>query len=274
MFRRVIVYEAFFLLFFAPVLLFSAPVFDHSDWDYLLKQYVHDGLVDYASLSKNRDILDHYLKRVEEVSLDTLGGFSREEKIAFWINVYNANVIRIVLDSYPIEQMNQIPAVFEIRTIHVGGEFFSLAEVRDEVLRRGFRDERVLTALVSARMDSPRLRPEAFRGDLLDRQLDQAAREFVEDNERNKIVPGEKKIFLSPLFHDFGSDFLLNFSSSAGFSDTDAAVISFCLHHLHNPEKRLFLDSRKYWVDYFPPDPRLNDIRIHSSLKTYAQKNL
>ncbi len=236
-------------------------VFDHSKWDHLLKQYVHNGLVDYKGLLQVRGELDDYLKQINTVSVEEFSEFSREERIAFWINLYNATVIHMILDEYPIERFNQIPAAFEVKIIGVVGEFFSLSELRDQVLRKGFRDERILTALVSGRMDSPKLLPEAFRGDQLEDQLNLAARGFVEDEVRNQIEPKWRKIFLSPLFHDFASDFLLNFgssNSSSRFSQAETAVVSFVLHHLTDPNKRIFLDSGRYKIRYLPENPKLN----------------
>lgn len=262
------------MFFFSTFFIFSLPVtfqggeaFDHSKWDHILKQCVHDDLVDYKALLQIRAELDDYLKQTETIPIETFSDFSREERIAFWINLYNASVIRMVLDEYPVERFDQIPAAFEVKTIQVIGEFFNLSELRDQVLRKGFRDERILIALVSARRDSPKLLPEAFRGEILEKQLNQVAHEFVEDEARNHIKPGEKKIFLSPLFRNFGSDFLLNFSSSdtsSHSSQIENAVVGFILHHLTNADKRLFLDSGRYKIRYLPENPKLNQVETLS----------
>ena len=249
---------------------FGQDVLDLSSWDRLLKRFVHDGLVDYHSLSESRSELDQYFEEVSSVSEEVLARANREERLAFWLNLYNAAVIRTVLDQYPVERLDQIPAAFEIRTVRVVGEYFSLAELRDQVLRQGFKDERLICAIVSGRMDSPGLLAEAYRGQSLEAQLDGAAQQFAEDESRNRIDPKNKKILLSPLFRVFGPDFLLNFSSkseSSGFSQTESGVISFLLYHLRNPEKRLFLDSGRYRIHYLPEDPRLNDVRFKPVLK-------
>jgi len=252
-----------FFLFSFPFVFASEKTIDHSKWDRLLKAYVRpDGLVNYQGLLQMKAEIDDYVKQLEMISPQQLGESSREERLAFWINLYNASVVQMVLTEYPIERFSQIPAVFEVRKIQAANEFFSLSELRDNVLRQGFRDERVLTALVSARMDSPKLLPEAFDGVQIDEQLNRAAAEFVKDETRNQIRPGTKKIFLSPLFKNFASDFMLNFSSekpSPGFSESEAAVISFVLYHLHDPDKRLFLSSGRYKINYLPEDSRLND---------------
>lgn len=255
-----------FLLLLFPSVSAYADVIDHSAWNGLLQKFVRQGLVDYQGFLGHRDQLEAYLKSLGEVSVEQLGELGREERIAFWINLYNASVVRMILEAYPIEEVNQIPAAFDMRTVRALGDFFSLSELRDEVLRKGFRDERVLIALISGRMDSPPLLNEAYVADRLEEQLDRAAHDFVEDGMRNRIKPGSKKIFLSPLFRELGKDFILNFSSrgaAPNFSETETAVVSFFLHHLTDPEKRLFLDSGRYKIKYLPEDLRLNDVNRH-----------
>jgi hypothetical protein len=254
------------LLFFIafPITFLEAETIDHSAWNQLLHTFVREGYVDYQSFLARRDELNSYLNHLSDITVDQLGELNREERIAFWINLYNASVIQMVLEAYPIERVNQIPAAFEARTVRALGDFFSLSELRDEVLRKGFRDERILLALVSGRMDSPKILNEAYEWNRLESQLDRASHEFAEDPTKNRIEPGAKKIFLSPLFQEFGRDFMLNFSSegsASGFSETETAVISFLLHHLRDPEKRLFLDSGRYRINYLQKDSRLNDIK-------------
>lgn len=259
-FHIVFLFSFLFLYIFSPLYAQNLP--DHSAFDRLLKKYVHEGLVDYEALLNNRTQLDEYLKQLENYPLESFADLNREERLAFWMNLYNASVVRMVIDEYPIQRFDEIPAVFEVRTIHVIEEYFSLPELFDEILRKGFRDERILTALVSARMDSPRLLNEAFTGERIDEQLDRTAYEFVENQVLNQIKPGSKKIYLSPLFQKFGSDFLFNYSLSheSRYTEQESAVVSFLLHHLKDPEKRIFLDSARYKIKYLPEDPRLNAV--------------
>jgi hypothetical protein len=269
----------FFIFAFAVSFLAALPFlnaeagFDHSLWDGILKRSVHEGLVDYNSLRNENKSLDRYFKQIDLVTVDQMAEWTREERIAFWVNLYNAGSVRLILEENPKERFDEIPAAFEIRRIRVIGEFFSLSEIRDEILRKHFRDERILTALVSGRMDSPKLLDEAFRSDVLEEQLNRAAHTFVEDSIRNQIVPAEKNIFLSPLFKDYGPDFLLNFGgpkTSRVFSETENAVVSFILFHLRDPEKRLFLNSAEYQINYLPRDDRINDIRFAGTLSLRA----
>lgn len=258
--------SCFFCIFLlAPFSLHSQVLpIDHAKWDQLLKKYVHQDLVDYDALLLKRNQLDEYLEQLEHFPIESFSELSREDRIAFWINLYNASVLRTVLDHYPIHQFDEIPAVLEVREIKAIGEYFSLSDLFHEVLRKGFRDERILTTLVSGRMDSPRILNEAYIGSRIEDQLDRAAGKFVNDDSLNQIQSGSKKIYLSPLFKKFGPDFLVNYGSNqeSRYSEQESAVISFLLHHLKNPEKRIFLDSAKYKIEYLPEDPRLNAVSM------------
>lgn len=261
---RQVVFSFLFLFICAQSSESAQSLLDHSQWDQLLKKNVHQGLVDYETLRQNRSELDEYLNQLENYPLDSFTRLSREDRLAFWINLYNASMIRMIVDESPLQSISEIPAVFKIRTVRVIGEYFSLSELLNNVLRNGFKDERILTALVSGRMDSPRLLSEAFKGDQIDEQLDRAAHEFAENEVLNQITPGSKKIQLSPLFQQFGADFLLNYSAAreTPFSAKESAVIGFLLHHLTDPDKRIFLDSAHYKIEYLPEDPRLNAVSL------------
>ena len=241
---------------------YAQTMLDHSKWDHLLKSYVKDGLIDYEGLAKNRALLDDYINELESFPAGAFSQLSRENRMAFWLNLYNANVIRFILDEHPVKSTEEIPAFFEVRKIKVIGEFFSLNELRDNVLINGFHDERVLTALVSGRMDSPKMMAEAFQGDLLEQQLNETAFQFVSNPSKNLLDPTQKKIYLSPIFQKYSSDFLFNFGASKDtpFSDSEASVVSFLLHHLKDPAKRIYLDSARYKIKYLPEDPRLNAV--------------
>lgn len=251
------------LLTIHPTHLQAQNSFDHSTWNECLGRVASNGYVNYAALKNDRALLDTYLDEVGALSIDVLGSFNREERIAFWINLYNASLVRLILDAYPVNSIEEIPELYDSRTIGVIGEYFSLRELRDELLRRGFRDERIMIALSSGRMDSPRLLPEAYVGNRLEEQLNRAANQFVDDPSLNLISPGGKKIYLSSLFHDFGEDFVFNYGSSdtpKRFSETEAAVIGFLLNHSRDPQKRLFLNTGRYKVDYLAYNSRLNDV--------------
>lgn len=261
----------FVLSIFSALFLFQMPVcaeYDHSTWGELLKKYTHDGLIDYLNFSKDKDRLNQYIEKAGQISQEETNDFNREEWIAFLINVYNAGVVSAVLDVYPAKSSDQLMQAINSKVIQIGTEKFTLPEIRDQILRRNFRDERSVIALVSGRRDSPEIMPEAYQASFLDKQLNQAVSEFINDPTKNRVVPGKKKIYLSHLFREFGPDFIFNFGSTqtdSKFSAEQNAVISFLIHHLKDPKKRLFLDSGRYKVEYLPEDRRLNGVNVDAN---------
>ncbi len=80
----------------------------HSQWTGVLKRYVRNGDVDYQGLaSEGRGPFDLYLRSLQAASASE-HTFGRDERMAFWINAYNAFTIRLVLDNYPIESIRSV----------------------------------------------------------------------------------------------------------------------------------------------------------------------
>ncbi|MBD3289211.1 DUF547 domain-containing protein, partial [candidate division KSB1 bacterium] len=77
--------------------------FDHSVYDEILKKHVENGLVDYKALKTNDAALDKYLKQLKQINSNEFENWSKDEKLALWINAYNAITIEGILRSYPIE---------------------------------------------------------------------------------------------------------------------------------------------------------------------------
>src|SRR5262245_50813357 len=93
-----------FWLLILILLTSSVHAFVHQYHDYgaILKTYMKNGLVDYASLQKNRDGIDRFVKQIAAVKAEEYQSWSREQQLAFWINTYNGWFLQIVIDRYPI----------------------------------------------------------------------------------------------------------------------------------------------------------------------------
>ena len=79
---------------------------DHSAWNALLQRYVRGGSVDYQGLAADRQALDAYLATLREADVHELQ--NRDDQLVFWINAYNASVIKGVLDHYPLKSVKDI----------------------------------------------------------------------------------------------------------------------------------------------------------------------
>lgn len=188
---------------------------DHAAWTAILNRHVRGGTVDYAGLRRSglRD-LSAYLRSLESVCRGHFDTWTRDEKLAFWINAYNAYTVKLVLDHYPLRSIRSIGllpgAAFRedfIPLRALRGRDLSLEDIGHQILRRQFREPRIHFAIVCASKSCPALRSEAYRARDLEAQLDDAARSFVRDATKNRFDAGSRTLRLSAIFDWFHEDF-------------------------------------------------------------------
>jgi hypothetical protein len=148
---------------------------DHSPFDALLKKHVDaDGHVNYKewkSSSKDRSALQDYLKKLGRASTKTRS--SREAKIAFWINAYDAVTIEGILQVYPAYSIRNHTArligynIWTELSLRVGGNQYPLENMEHKILRR-MQEPRVHFAIVCASVGCPWLKNEAYTADKLE----------------------------------------------------------------------------------------------------------
>lgn len=185
-----------------------AVAFDHADWDAVLRVRVNDlGEFDYSGLAQDRMRFDRYLKRLAATSPDSdPAAFpTDEERIAYWINAYNALTVEGVLRAYPVRSVRKLDKFFKQPAYELGRRTVSLDDVEHEILRKRFSEPRIHFALVCASVSCPRLAPFAFTGAKLDDQLDSRARLFV--SERRNVLVDSGAVTLSKIFDWFSGDF-------------------------------------------------------------------
>ena len=179
-------------------------VVDPAPFDAILKAYVDDaGQVAYAKLKGNEaDLarLDDYLKAVGAAKLDGVEG---PAKLAFYINAYNAHVIRAVIDALPTTSVMKVPGFFKKATHPVAGQALTLDALEHQRIRQEFAEPRIHFALVCAAKSCPRLQREAYTAANLEAKLEAAAKEFVP---KATEVEGEV-VKTSQLFNWFAADF-------------------------------------------------------------------
>lgn len=188
--------------------------FDHSLFDAVLKEHVKHGMVDYAAL-EDEPRLEQYLEKLATADLSTLE--SSDEKMAFYINAYNAYTLKLVASAYPTTSIRLIDALgsttdstdkaspWKIEFATIAGETLSLDYIEHQILRKDFDDARIHYAIVCAAISCPILRSEAFVAERLDEQLDSQGRWFF--TWRNDFDPINKKARLSKILEWFAEDF-------------------------------------------------------------------
>ncbi|MDB9873886.1 DUF547 domain-containing protein [Flavobacteriaceae bacterium] len=181
----------------------GAQTIDHSKWTEILQFYVaENGNVNYKGLQKNRKSLNAYLNNLAQNAPEE--NWSKAEKMAYWINAYNAYTIQLILNNYPTESIKDIKDPWGQTFFEIGGKTMSLNTIEHEILRP-MGDPRIHFAIVCASESCPKLLNCAYEAKSLTDQLDQAAREFINDTSKNSI--SESKITISKIFKWFKSDF-------------------------------------------------------------------
>ncbi len=188
--------------------------FDHSIFDRLLKKHVsQSGQVDYQSFTQDRTLLRQYLRSLGNVSPDTIS-WSKEEQLAYWINLYNAFTTELILNHYPLESIKdigtKIPLVFgdsawDIEFVNVNNTTYTLDDIEHKILRAKFDEPRIHFALVCAAASCPNLRREAYSAEKLESQLNSQAVIFLSNPVKNKI--GANAVRISEIFKWYSEEF-------------------------------------------------------------------
>jgi hypothetical protein len=197
----------------------SAATVDHSAWDKLLEAYVvpgGDGLnrVDYAKFkSAGHLALKTYVTALQTVDPATL---DRTEQFAFWVNLYNAKTIDVVLDKYPVKSIKDISLGGGLKTLVTGGPWqakimkvsgvdLSFDDIENTILRPIYRDPRVHYSVNCASVGCPNLAVEAYTGAKLEAMLEAGAKTFI--NSPRGVLVDAGKIQASSIYEWFQADF-------------------------------------------------------------------
>jgi hypothetical protein len=189
-----------------PSIARAQPV-DHSAFDAILNATVKGDRIDY------NEIKNSHLARLTAY-LDTLAkpdpaNLPRSDQLAFYINLYNATMIRTIVDRL---KPNYTPAendykVFKEPLVRLNGKTISLNDLENTIIRPTFKDPRIHVALVCGARSCPPILPRAYKADDLDATLDQNMRNFVADRFRNPIDDRTRTLKLSRIFDWYADDF-------------------------------------------------------------------
>ena len=225
---------------------FGAALPSHSLWDELLQAHVNDlGWVDYEGFIADSTKLNKYLNELEAHPPKRGGQWTREVRMAYWINAYNAYTVKLVAENYPVESIKDIGprlsipfvnTVWDIKFIRIGKEKLDLNKIEHKKLRKQFKDPRIHFAIVCASYSCPRLLNRAFLPESLDQQLDMMARDFIADTRKNRV--GEEKLQLSKIFNWYGMDF-----KSKEFKTIIAYIQQYT-------DVEIDEDAKVEWIDY------------------------
>lgn len=223
------------------------------------------GLVDYDGLKRQRADLDDFITYLERLDPRTFEAWSEGNKIALWINAYNALTLRAIIDNYPIapasfngsypkNSIRQITGVWDVNRVNVMGQSITLGYIETKILRRDFHEPRIHVALACASVSCPVLRSEPYEGAKLDAQLDDQARKFLSDPHHFAIDRGTKEVRVSEIFRLYAEDF-----APAGAADKPRAGLVAFVSKYGNAEDRAYLATDEFRITCAPYDWTLNE---------------
>tara|TARA_R110002051_G_scaffold149720_1_gene222273 strand:- start:3843 stop:4568 length:726 start_codon:yes stop_codon:yes gene_type:complete len=176
---------------------------NHSNWTILLKKYVdNNGNVNYKSFINENKVVQNYLNELAKNSPSD--DWSKQDKLAYYINLYNAATVQLILDNYPKKSIKDIKNPWDKEWIKIGNDIFSLGQIEHKILRK-MNDPRIHFAINCASYSCPKLSNEAYTTQNIEKQLQKAAFDFINDPKKNKL--SENNLQLSNIFKWYKEDF-------------------------------------------------------------------
>ncbi|WP_226294122.1 DUF547 domain-containing protein [Aquimarina algicola] len=176
---------------------------DHSKWDQLLILNVSkDGKVNYEGMIKDSPLFYEYFRSLSDTP--PTEEWSKEEKLAYWINAYNAIALKMIMDNYPVKSINDLHDPWNQKFFRIKDKRYSLDEIEHQILRK-MNEPRIHFLINCAANSSPKLWNMAYTAKNVNEALETKTREFINDPTKNVIE--DEKINLSQIFEWYKDDF-------------------------------------------------------------------
>ena len=219
----------------------STQTVDHAPWGKFLKTYVKPGgdganRVAYGTVNEaDKKSLHDYLASLRKVNVASL---SRNEQLAYWINLYNALTVRVVVHFYPVDSIQDINLTgglfggggpWDKDLIRIDGEMISLNDIEHRILRPIWRDPRLHYAVNCASVGCPNLAATPYTAETVNAMLNQAASDYV--NSPRGVRHTSDGLVLSKIYAWFSEDFgssetmVLDHIARHASSDTEVKIM-------------------------------------------------
>ncbi len=228
--------------------------FSDALFDQVLQEHVDkDGRVNYTKLKANPEKLEKYLDLLAVAKPTEL---SYNAQLAFWVNAYNALVIKGVIDHYPtrsVQKVKWFSGFFSRLKFQVAGKTYTLNQIEHSIIRTEFVDPRVHFILVCASRSCPPLENRAFSADTVEERLETATFNFIRNPEHVRIDRATHRIYVSKIFKWYADDFKEGYDG----------VVDFLADYLPL-EDVAYLESTDVKLHYLNYDWSLNDFSHNS----------
>ena len=197
----------------------SNTIIDHSQWQEILDEYLITDddsgvyLVDYELLSEDPTLLNDYINYLTQLAPKD---YNKNEQMAYWINLYNALTVQLIVSHYPLESITDLGestlsfGPWDDIITTVSAQPLSLNHIEHSILRPIWQDPRIHFAVNCASIGCPNLQGTAFTGDNLDTLLNQGAQDYLNHERGLTLDEEDNTLYLSSIFkwyaEDFGAD--------------------------------------------------------------------
>ena len=247
----------------------------YKEYAAFLKKYVtKNGKVKYKSLRRNRIRLTNITKRLENIDPKKYKSWHPDDQLAYRTNIYNLQMLRIIINNYPIKRVyfrawdpptsiSHIKGIWSDHKFMVMDEQFNLNQFADRFFKKKFYEPRIFFALNRASHSAPPFRNEPYYGKKLDKQLNDQMKKFFASGNAFKINRKRHKVQLSVIFKTVSQrqDFIKQYGTNKKFKDKKPqtrALLNFILKYV--PKKDIpYLETGDYTVENLMYDWRLNE---------------
>ncbi len=241
-----------FILAFTLTMAFGVraeTVTGHVLFDEVVQEHVKNGQVDYSAIKKDKRFTE-YINYLENTNPDDFA--SRNAKLAFWINAYNALTIKGILDGLSPDGFFSRITFFKSTKYDVAGRNINLYDLERDIIIP-FNEPRIHFAINCASASCPILISEAYTADNLEKNLEKNAKVFINDNVKNQYDLNQNQIKISKIFDWFSED----------FENHSGSVQKYLAKYVNDPTIAELLSKDSFDVSYLNYDWSLNGIAIN-----------
>ena len=248
---------------------FGQTPIDYSDLDKVLKRIVvKKNFVDYQSLVEDHEDLYNFIDYIRDIPKDDIDGMPENDRLAFWINAFNALTLRAIIEAWPILSIKYIDG-FREKTWTIASRPTTLDNIRMKYLGFDIGDPRAYLATCDGTAGGPPLKPFPFTPDKVQEQLDKVAREAINDPAFTILVAEEHTLEVNQNLYWFREFFVKKYPKMGrfvGVNAEQAAILNFIEEHaegilkaeLQQTDKWKISTSQYLWMvnaDKRPPVP-------------------
>ncbi len=187
---------------------------DHTQWDQFLKRYVKIGngentdgvnLVNYRGVSADdKNGLQSYIQQLSDVDIRQL---NRDEQLSFWINLYNALTVDLIIENYPLASIRDLDKPWDSPVVTIAGIALTLNNIEHGIIRPVWGDNRIHYAVNCASIGCPNLSIDAYTGDNVEQLLDKGARDYINHPRGVGFTKRRGRVIASKIYGWYNGDF-------------------------------------------------------------------